>query len=183
MTMTVSERFQEFGVQGGYCYVCLPWVDKYEWHAFSLFENPSNSAERQIFIQKSGDWTSKVHHFLQRDTVRPAWIYGPFPSPYSSADAYDNQILVASGIGITPALAVIRAHKDSRRINLIWAVRDPHLLRFFMDHLYLDHEGWNLIFYTGKEELCRSHVDIFTNTNVCIIKGRPNLRDTIPNII
>jgi hypothetical protein len=184
MTMTVSKRFQNMGAQGGVCYVCLPWVNKDQWHAFSLFENPSNPAERQIFIQKTGDWTTKVHRILQRDTVRPAWIHGPFPSPYDNAESYDNQILVASGIGITPALSVIRAHKDSRRINLIWAVRDQALLEFFLRHLYLDHQGWNLIFYTGKEKLRGSSIDmILSNTNVCVIEGRPKLGELIPNII
>lgn len=97
MTMNVSKRFQKAGAQGGICYVCLPWIAKNQWHAFSLFENPSNPAERQIFIQKTGDWTTKLHRYVQRDTVRPAWVHGPFPSPYDNADAYDNQILVASG--------------------------------------------------------------------------------------
>ena len=98
-------------------------------------------------------------------------------------DAYDNQILVASGIGITPALSVIRAHKDSRRINLFWAVRDHHLLEFFLRHLYLDHQGWNLIFYTGKKKLQRSSIHVLASTNVCIIEGRPKLNEVIPNII
>jgi ferric-chelate reductase len=36
MTMAVSEFFQKNGGHGGYCYVCFPWVDKTQWHAFSL---------------------------------------------------------------------------------------------------------------------------------------------------
>jgi len=50
------------------------------------------------------------------------------PLPYSHASLYDNYILVASGIGITPALAAINAFKSSRRVNLIWAVRDLEML-------------------------------------------------------
>ena len=183
MTMDVSERFQKMGNQGGVCYVCLPWIDKSQWHAFSLFENPANPAERQIFIQKTGDWTTQVHRVLQRETVRPAWVQGPFPSPYDNAIAYDNQILVASGIGITPALSVIRAHKDTRRINLVWAVRDEALLEFFLNHLYLDHDGWNLIFYTGEKKLGNHCINLQADTNVCIIQGRPNLKELIPNIV
>lgn len=57
---------------------------------------------------------------------------------------------MASGIGITPALSVIRAHKTSRRVNLIWAVRDPAMLEFFLERFELDNHAWNLIFYTGK---------------------------------
>lgn len=150
MTMKVSDSFQRRSAHGGYGYACLPWVAKNQWHAFSLFENPRDPKERQIFILKCGDWTNAVHEALQRNTVRPMYIMGPFSSPYGNADAYDNQILVASGIGITPALSIIQSFKDSCCTNLIWAVRDVSVLEFFLEHMYLDHEGWNLIFYTGK---------------------------------
>ena len=182
MTMAVSDRFGAMGNQGGICYVCLPWIAKNQWHAFSLFENPSNPKERQIFIQKTGDWTNKVHRVLQRETVRPAWVHGPFPSPYDNSISYDNQVLVASGIGITPALSVIRAHKNTRRINLVWAVRDEALLEFFLNKLYLDNSGWNIIYYTGKKALQDECVRLATG-NVVIISGRPNLNELIPTII
>ena len=184
MTFKVSKAFQERGAQGGYCFVAFEWIDRLEWHAFSLFENPENPQERQLFACVSGDWTAKVHKALQRDTVRPAYIQGPFPSVYDNSVAYDNQILVASGIGVTPALSVIRAHKDSRRINLIWAVRDKHLLEFFLRHCnHLDNTGWNLIFYTGKDALDTDKFEVYTNTNISIFEGRPNLARLIPNII
>ncbi len=99
-----------------------------QWHAFSLFEDPSDPSIQQMFLMKNGDWTESVHRALSRDTTRPCWIKGPFPSPYSHASLYDNQILVACGIGITPALAAIGAFKSSRRINLVWSVRDPEML-------------------------------------------------------
>lgn len=124
MTMVVSENFQKTYAQGGYGYVCLPWVSKNQWHAFSLFEHPSNPNLRQVFMLNVGNWTREVLAQLQRNTVRPAWIQGPFVSPYNNALAFDNTICVATGIGITPALSVIRAHRESRRINLIWACRD-----------------------------------------------------------
>lgn len=96
---------------------------------------------------------------------------------------FDNQILVASGIGITPALSVIEAHKDSRLINLIWSVRDPAMLEFFaQQYNYLDHDrGHNLIFYTGKEPLNPALVETAENTT--IITKRPDLEVVIPNII
>ncbi|KAL7525609.1 hypothetical protein ACHAXR_002213, partial [Thalassiosira sp. AJA248-18] len=105
ISMPVSERFQKRACRGGFAYVNIPWVSNKEWHPFSLFEDPSDPKTVQMFLMKSGNWTNAVHRSLSRDTQRPCWIQGPFPSPYSQASSYDNQILVASGIGITPALS------------------------------------------------------------------------------
>eukprot|EP00581_Thalassiosira_minuscula_P016601 CAMPEP_0183722588 /NCGR_PEP_ID=MMETSP0737-20130205/14497_1 /TAXON_ID=385413 /ORGANISM="Thalassiosira miniscula, Strain CCMP1093" /LENGTH=885 /DNA_ID=CAMNT_0025952781 /DNA_START=891 /DNA_END=3548 /DNA_ORIENTATION=+ len=181
ISMPVSQRFQRNAERGGFAYVMIPWVDDMQWHPFSLFEDPSDPSIQQMFMMKAGDWTTAVHRSLSRDTTRPCWIKGPFPSPYSHAALYDNQILVASGIGITPALAAINAFKTTRRVNLIWACRDPEMLEFFLEHMYLDHDGWNLIFYTGKKPL-NAEMDSM-NSNIKVVKGRPNLGSVIPNII
>jgi hypothetical protein len=186
LTMAVSKRFEKGVNIGGYCYVCFPWIDKWQWHAFSLFENPANPAEHQIYLQNVGDWTNAVCEALQRDTVRPVWVRGPFSSPYDKAADFDNQILVAGGIGITPAISVMRAHKETRRSNLIWAARDPHMVEFFLKHGEFSSRGWNLVFYTGKEPLYVGNaIDITTSSGalVHIIRARPDFAKLIPNII
>lgn len=187
LSMTVSEKFQSRGGgNGGYCYVNFPWIDKKEWHAFSLFENPSDPAQRQIFIQDLGNWTHDVRMALKRDTHRPVWVQGPFSSPYDSAVEYDNQILIAGGIGITPALSVMRSNKETRRTNLIWAVRDPHMLEFFLKHAEFSTRGWNLVFYTGKVDLHIGNAkEVVTSTGaiVHVIRSRPDFAKLIPNII
>jgi hypothetical protein len=137
-------------------------------------------------MQDLGDWTHAVRLALKRDTRRPVWIQGPFSSPYDTAVDMDNQILVAGGIGITPAISVMRKHKATRRSNLIWAVRDPHMLEFFVKHGDFSSRGWNLFFYTGKQPLYVGKTNnILTPSGamVHIIRARPNLRDLIPNII
>jgi len=181
ISMPVSARFQQRQEKGGFAYICLPWVNRMQWHAFSLFEDPTEPNKKQMFMMKTGDWTTTVHKALQRDTVRPVWLQGPFTTPFKKTESFDNQILVASGIGITPALSIIQAHRESRRLNLIWAVRDAAMLEFFLEHMYLDHDGWNLIFYTGCKPLIPALEEL--NTNVRVIKGRPNLKIVIPNII
>ena len=58
----------------------------------------------------------------------------------------------------------------------------PH--RFFLEHLYLDHDGWNLIFYTGKTPLPSSIEEIdLKGANVRIVKGRPDFSSVVPNVI
>ena len=63
ITMTVSRSFQERLEQGGYVYICLPWVNR-EWHAFSLFEVPDHDNQRQVFIQNVGNWTVSSLFFM-----------------------------------------------------------------------------------------------------------------------
>ena len=121
---------------------------------------------------------------MRNNTSRPVWIQGPFVSPYKTARDFDNQILVATGIGITPALSTIEAHKDSRSIFLIWMTRDESMIEFFLARYhYLDHQfGFNFIFYTGKTPLSETLLEGLP-ANVEIIQSRPNLETLIPDII
>ena len=183
-SLAVSSRFQANIDKGGFGYICLPWVDR-QWHAFSLFQDPNDPAKRVVFMLNVGDWTNKVHSELTRcNTSRPVWIQGPYVSPWKQARDFDNQILVSTGIGITPALSVIEAHKESRTIFLLWSTRDATMIEFFLEQYhYLDHKlGYNFIFYTGKEQLHPSILEGLPS-NVEIIQSRPNLEALIPDII
>ena len=86
----------------GYVYICLPWVSRFQWHAFSLISHPTLPNHSCVCLATVGDWTKKVHAALSKPRALPGWVYGPFPSPFSTADGYDNLITVASGIG-TPS--------------------------------------------------------------------------------
>ena len=56
------------------------------------------------------------------------------------------------------------------------------MLEFFLDRLYLDHDGWNLIYYTGKAPLKPALEDL-TWSNVIVIKVRPDLETAIVKIV
>jgi len=62
----------------------------------------------------AGDWTKAVHNELKAPSSRPGWLYGPFPSPFSTTTSYDNLIVVASGIGITPVSQFILYQCESK---------------------------------------------------------------------
>ena len=182
ITMTVSRSFQERLEQGGYVYICLPWVNR-EWHAFSLFEVADHVNQRQVFIQNVGNWTNALYQHLKRNTHRPLWIQGPFASSFHHAQNYDNQILVASGIGITPILSTARAYMSSRRVNMIWIVREPDVLEFYLEYLSINTDGWLIAFYTGRKPLSPLLEEYWSHTNVRIIKGRPDLKVLISGLI
>lgn len=79
----------------------------------------------------------------------------------------------------------MKAHKETRRINLIWVVRDPAMLEFFLVQVANNtSRGWVLIFFTGNVPFNNSHISRGSmKKNVHILKGRPNLKNVIVNII
>jgi ferric-chelate reductase len=164
-----------------YVYLMLPWLSRYQFHAFTVF--PSNKPNHSsICISKCGNWTQSLIKEISTPTHKPAFIMGPFLSPFSSpAMDSENLVAVASGIGVTPAISLIKQYScTSRRMNLIWICRDAALVEHFLQSLEFGATGHLLVYYTGKRPL-------FLNDdlppNVCIFNGRPNLERTISGVI
>eukprot|EP00554_Chaetoceros_debilis_P010517 CAMPEP_0194110562 /NCGR_PEP_ID=MMETSP0150-20130528/9789_1 /TAXON_ID=122233 /ORGANISM="Chaetoceros debilis, Strain MM31A-1" /LENGTH=483 /DNA_ID=CAMNT_0038799779 /DNA_START=508 /DNA_END=1956 /DNA_ORIENTATION=+ len=82
----------------------------------------SQSNTTQIFMVPAGDWTNEVYNEVSsRTQLRSCWVRGPYVSPYSVAGDFSNLVLVATGIGITPALGVIGQYKGLSRLKtLVW---------------------------------------------------------------
>jgi len=170
-----------FGKQSAYVYIMLPWISKYQFHAFSLY--PCNQANHsQLCISKAGGWTSKLISEISTPSHKPAFILGPFLGPFSSpAMNFENIIAVASGIGVTPAVSVIKQYQHThRRVNLIWICRDPGLIEWFLVNTKFSSLGYTIIYYTGKRSLV---LEKSLPPNILIYEGRPNLARTLSGII
>lgn len=62
--------------------------------------------------------------------------------------------MIVTGIGITPAISVMRKYAETRRSNLIWGPFEILICwSFFVKHGTFSTFGWNLVFYTGKDPL------------------------------
>ncbi|KAI3754967.1 hypothetical protein L1987_54759 [Smallanthus sonchifolius] len=123
----------------------ISWL---QWHPFSVSTSPLNGEHHvAILIKVLGNWTKKLRgHILiatedeQSDVdalIQPnlklkASVEGPYghESPYHLM--YENLVLVAGGIGISPFLAILsdilHRIKDSkpcmpRNVSIIWAVK------------------------------------------------------------
>ena len=107
----------------------------------------------QVFVQAAGNWTEALMKTLvSKRATGSCWVRGPYTSPFAIAGSFSQIILVASGIGITPALAVLNQFAGfSRSCALIWLVRSPEMLEFFAP--LLDNARAALIYYTGKKKL------------------------------
>merc|ERR1712048_1048238 len=137
----------------GYVYLLIPFINKFEWHPFSVYPHQELKDYSCVHIHACGDWMKRLFNETERETQRPVWVQGPFVSPFCTAADFDNLILVASGIGITPALAVMHTLQAERRVNLVWTCRDASLVEFYLNTAKFDDNAWTLVFYTGKQKL------------------------------
>jgi hypothetical protein len=171
-----------FGKQNSaYVYLMLPWISRYQFHAFTVF--PGNTPNTScICINKCGDWTEALMKEISTPTHKPAFVMGPNLSPFSSpAMDSENVVAVASGIGVTPAMSLIKQYSStSRRMNLIWVCRDAALVEHFLQSLDVGADGHILIYYTGKRPL---YLCDDLPPNVVLFKGRPDLEKTISGVI
>ena len=168
---------------GGYVYICLPWLGVAEWHAFSLYAHPALENHSSVCIAKLGDWTAALHEATRRPCSKPGWVYGPFPSPFSSAGKTDNLVGVANGIGISPTLGLIKQLSSARKVNVVWMTRDADLIEYFVRTVQFDDDAWTVIYYTGKRKLVLSEGAFKANPRMLLIQGRPNLRKTILDVM
>lgn len=66
---------------------------------------------------------------------------------------------------------------------MIWIVREPDVLEFYLEYLSINTDGWLIAFYTGRKPLSPLLEEYWSHTNVRIIKGRPDLKVLIPGLI
>ena len=107
---------------------------------------------------------------------------GPFTSPFAIAGNYSQIILVASGIGITPALGVLAHFAGySRDCVLIWMVRSKSMLTFFAPLLS---DARDCLIYTGKEKLDPTEsAAVKLHGQIQIYSTRPNLEKLVNKIL
>ena len=101
-------------------YIHLPWINKTQWHVFSLVSYPTLANYLCMCMTVVGDWTNVVHGTLSKASNLSDLVYGPFTSPFSTVISKHNLIFLASGIGITSTFSTIINLTQSRKVHLIW---------------------------------------------------------------
>lgn len=140
----------------------------------------------QVFIAPVGDWTKRVtQEITDKSQLRSCWVRGPYTSPYSIASSFNHVVLVASGIGITPALGVMGQYSGASRSKfLVWTTRCPNMLKFFAP--LLKDANIAAVFYTGKEYVFteKELTALRSFGNIYIEQKRPrNLTRVIESLI
>ena len=100
-----------------------------EEHPFSLSSDPSEKNFITVTVKSLGDFTSRISEIKKEFKVYIDAPYGKFS--YLDYPAETGIVLIAGGVGITPALSMlryIRANDKDRKVMLLWGVRDQNEL-------------------------------------------------------
>lgn len=181
---------------GQYLLIKCDSISTHQWHPFTISSSPLDPYI-EITIRCLGDWTYKFRDYLVNNKQNLPYIQydGKFGSPIDTITDYDSVILVASGIGITPYISmikyIIQSKKDDiiKKIDLIWINRDKDYFDWFNDELKYFEEN-NVImpnsinfhmYLTEQFEEDRiklinnvEHLSYITHTKIPIHYGRPD---------
>nr|XP_023899736.1 ferric reduction oxidase 7, chloroplastic-like [Quercus suber] len=126
----------------------LSWL---QWHPFSVSSSPLDGKYHlSVLIKVIGEWTknlrgnilnsSGANLHLRPQTKITASVEGPYGHEFPYHLMYENLILVAGGIGISPFLAILSdiLHRTRegkpclpRNILIVWAVKRSNELSLF----------------------------------------------------
>ncbi|WP_330288731.1 FAD-binding oxidoreductase [Streptomyces sp. NBC_00576] len=94
-----------------------------EWHPFSVTDD--NQKTLSFTIRQHGDFTRRLDNVEVGTRVRLEGPFGRFESIIQGRDREAPLVLVGMGAGVAPLLSLAAAHHTTRKIHLLWAVRNP----------------------------------------------------------
>lgn len=163
-------------ISGQYVFISCPFIANFEWHPFTISSSPDEDFF-SVHIRKAGDWTSKLHEFLNPENnlgiIRENIVNSPDGKPILKIDGsfgaaseeftkFEYLHLWAAGIGATPFASILKSLKFQietgtckiKMIEFYWINRDQLCFEWFLELLeYLEQNCDFLklnLFFTGK---------------------------------
>jgi len=140
-------------------FLCCPHIANYEWHPFTISSAP-HVDYLSVHIRVVGDWTGALYEMLnperklgviQENMItapngKPIfYIDGPFGTASEDVFKFENVILWAAGIGVTPFAAILKEIKHNiesnnsacliKKVEFYWVNRDHQCFEWFIDVL------------------------------------------------
>jgi predicted ferric reductase len=174
-----KESMPEYS-EGHYAFVNCPHVSEYEWHPFTISSAPQEPfVTFHMRIQGEGSWTRRVKDYLTLlappnkpgaelwhqdsnegkrvkgkstgpDGLPYFHIYGPCSAPTQHLSEYDEVMICASGIGVTPLSSAMKSivfHKWKKFIGRCF----PDRAHFFWCCSHRDIKSFRWFVRTIKE--------------------------------
>ena len=151
--------------------------------AESRTTNHSKFNTTQVFMAPAGDCTKQVYKEVVAQTQqRSIWVTGPYASPYLISGNFNSLVILATGIGITPALAVMNQYAGYSRFKiLVWSTRSKNMLKFFVPQMKDAHLA--IVYYTGGD-LTEAEVQRYIAIgNIYIAQKRAHFPSTIDKVV
>eukprot|EP00850_Spirogloea_muscicola_P019734 SM000197S05477 [mRNA] locus=s197:245380:250444:- [translate_table: standard] len=116
-------------------FINVPVISRLQWHPFSISSSPLDGRRSLSVIMKPlGGWTRKLAAHVEALGQQPLLlkVEGPYGQEQDLLMKYDELLLAAGGIGITPFMSLLShlAHrcrqpgaKTPLLVTLVWAVR------------------------------------------------------------
>ena len=124
--------------EGQYAYICCPAISSFQWHPFTISSAPQEDyVSFHIRVQDKGSWTYRLRDFfriigsgstkpclkfahLEDNQVVPGLvdgpsgepllrIHGPYSAPTQHFCEYNEVMVCASGIGVTPLASALKS--------------------------------------------------------------------------
>eukprot|EP00850_Spirogloea_muscicola_P022048 SM000274S09995 [mRNA] locus=s274:3565:8380:- [translate_table: standard] len=111
-------------------FINVPSISRLQWHPFSICSSPlDGNMSLTVIVKSTGGWTKELASHVETHRDDPLWLKteGPYGQEQDFFAKYDELLLVAGGIGITPLLP--------SRVTLVWSVRNEE---DFHNLAYLD---------------------------------------------
>ena len=179
-TMIEVDRHELTFQPGQYCFLNVPSISRLQWHPYSIASAPSDDKLTFLVRDMGPDtWSHQVNQLanraLRNDSLADDYVSGmrteEAVSLFSSAfdlrldgpygcvgltlQDYKESVLICGGIGITPAMSLLRdlmaqleaTHRANaskyhttastfgrcRLVHLVWVVRRPEHLEWYVD--------------------------------------------------
>jgi NAD(P)H-flavin reductase len=182
--------FSKGYLEGQYCFICCPFVSKSQWHPFTISSAPGEeTVTLHIKVYDSNSWTRKLLDYLtfmgppkasyfEFADSGPSGIefgkrygprgedmllvYGPFAAPTQHFQEYPVDIVIGSGIGITPVSATMQQLVFHRWKNNLGDSNPQHAYFVWIcSHKELPYFTWMM--RTVKE--CQDYIDHLRSKN------------------
>jgi len=166
-------------------------------HPFTISSSPGIDQKIRLTIKELGDFTSKISEI---ETGTTAFIEGPYGNFTLSEGENAHNIIIAGGIGITPAISMLETlhhRKDSREVTLIYGSPSKSVTAFYDDLNELSEKlNFNLVYVfedapkgwegeTGfiDEDILRRHIPEEYENCEFFICGPPPMMDIVESTL
>jgi len=142
---------------GQYVFLQCPYIADFEWHPFTISSSPDEDF-LSCHIRNAGDWTGALIDLLNPEKKlgvvqtnmisapngKPIFLIdGPFGAASQDVWQYDNVMLWAAGIGVTPFASILKSIRyqmsqktaNMKKVQFYWINREHTEFEWFIDLL------------------------------------------------